>query len=199
MASALVTLCHISPIIRGLSSELESSTPGGPFCLLSIGWTTEESLFPQVLVLVDEALGEDEVNGTGLRSLRAVRLVHVLSDGECSLSLLDVPSSLAFCLRGDLLRLRSLRGGDWRKERCRGRSLRPVIDASSHSWVDKATVSVGVIPPRPTVGEDEQESLSSSLDSNDIKPESTSCCSFASNSVTTLESPLLCVYSAYKS
>ena len=121
MTSFPVTLCRISPVIRGLSAELESSITGGTLCLLSLDCTAEESLFPQVLVLVDEALGEDGVNGIGLRGLRARadRLVHMLSDGELSLSLLDVPSSLALCLRGDLLRLRSLRGGDRRKERCR--------------------------------------------------------------------------------
>ena len=100
-----------------MSSELESSITGGPLCPLSLDCTTEESLFPQVLVLVDEALGEDGVNRNGLRGLPAIRLVHVLSDGELSLSLLDVPSSLAFGLRGDLLRLLSLRGGDRREER----------------------------------------------------------------------------------
>lgn len=83
-------LCRISP--TGLSTELESSITGGLLWLLSLDCTTEESLFPHVLVLVDEALGEDGVNGVGLRGLREVRLVHVLSDGELSLFLLDVLS-----------------------------------------------------------------------------------------------------------
>jgi len=76
--------------VQGVSSELESSITGGLLCLLSLDCATGESLFPQVLVLVDEALGEDGVIGFGLRGLRVVRFLPVLSDGE--LSLLDVPS-----------------------------------------------------------------------------------------------------------
>ena len=48
--------------MQGVSSELESSITGGLLCLLSLDSTTGESLCPQLLVLVEEALGEDEVN-----------------------------------------------------------------------------------------------------------------------------------------
>jgi len=78
--------------MHGVSSELELSITGGLLCLLSLDCTTGESLFPQVLVLVDEVLVEDGVNGFGLHGLRVVRVVHLLSDGELSLSLLYVPS-----------------------------------------------------------------------------------------------------------
>ena len=80
--------------MRGVSSELESPITSGLLhvCLLTLDCANGELLFPQVLVLVDEVLGEDGVNGFGLHGLRVVRLVHVLSDGELSLSLLDVPS-----------------------------------------------------------------------------------------------------------
>ena len=78
--------------MQGVSSELESSITGGLLCLLSLDCTTGELPSPQVLVLVDEVLGEDGVNGIGLRGLRVVCLLHVLSDGELSLSILDVPS-----------------------------------------------------------------------------------------------------------
>jgi len=191
--SVPVTLCQISPVVRGVSTELESSITGGLLCLLSLDCTTGELLCPQLFVLVVEALGEDGVNGFSLRGLRVVRLVHELSDGELSLSLLDVPAWLSFCLRGDLLRVRSLRGRDRRKERCRRNSLWPVINVSAKSTVVKETVCVEVTPPKPTVGED---SLSSSSESNDITPESTSCCLFASECLRLLASPLLCEYSA---
>ena len=100
-------LCRITN--GELCTELESSITGGTLLLL-VDCTTDESLVSHVLLLLCEVLSEDTLNGDGNPDLRLFR--DVLPHGDLSLFLLEslCMSSPSSCLRGDLLRLRSLSG-----------------------------------------------------------------------------------------